>query len=130
MRVAVILFSSLALGNCLIFSPLEEDNIDAFVNTILSCRDTSGFSIAVVKGDETWTKAYGKADVERGRNSTDDTLFCIGSITKSFTSTILTMLMEQNPRYILRFVVTPFKPKVVSVCLQQRQSLDTTFCHI
>ncbi len=56
-----------------------------------------GFSIAVVKDGETiYADAFGARDTERNLPATTDTLFGIGSITKSFVAISILQLAEQG----------------------------------
>jgi CubicO group peptidase (beta-lactamase class C family) len=56
-----------------------------------------GLAVAVVQnGEVALVRAYGLRDVEAGLKVTTDTQFLIGSITKSFTSTGLALLMEDR----------------------------------
>ena len=56
-----------------------------------------GLAIAVVQnGEVALVRAYGFRDVEAGLKVTTDTQFLIGSITKSFTSTGLALLMDER----------------------------------
>ena len=56
-----------------------------------------GLAVAVVQnGEVTLVRAYGLRDVEAGLEVTTDTQFLIGSITKSFTSTGLALLVEER----------------------------------
>jgi CubicO group peptidase (beta-lactamase class C family) len=56
-----------------------------------------GLAVAVVQnGEVALVRAYGLRDVEAGLKVTTDTQFLIGSITKSFTSTGLALLMDQR----------------------------------
>src|SRR5262252_3377237 len=56
-----------------------------------------GFAIAVVQnGEAALVSAYGLRDVEAGLKVTTDTQFLIGSITKSFTSTGLALLVDER----------------------------------
>jgi CubicO group peptidase (beta-lactamase class C family) len=56
-----------------------------------------GLAIAVVQnGEVALVRAYGHRDVEAGLKVTTDTQFLIGSITKSFTSTGLALLMDER----------------------------------
>jgi hypothetical protein len=55
-----------------------------------------GLTIAVVQnGEVALVRAYGFRDVEGGLKVTTDTQFLIGSVTKSFTSTGLALLMDE-----------------------------------
>ena len=54
-------------------------------------------SIAMIKdNDVVWSKGFGFRDIERGFPATDKTLYCIGSVTKSFTSVAVMQLAEQG----------------------------------
>jgi CubicO group peptidase (beta-lactamase class C family) len=56
-----------------------------------------GLAITVVQNREVaLVRAYGLRDVEAGLKATTDTQFPIGSITKSFTSTGLALLMDER----------------------------------
>src|SRR5437870_2521206 len=56
-----------------------------------------GLAVAVVQnGEAALVRAYGLRDVEAGLKVTTDTQFLIGSITKSFTSTGLALLMDER----------------------------------
>jgi CubicO group peptidase (beta-lactamase class C family) len=56
-----------------------------------------GLAVAVVQdGEVVLVRAYGLRDVEAGLKVTTDTQFLIGSITKSFTSTGLALLMDER----------------------------------
>ncbi|KAK3603130.1 hypothetical protein CHS0354_027922 [Potamilus streckersoni] len=70
-----------------IFTESEVDDIDRVVNTVMECKHVPGMTLSVVKGNMVWTKGYGMAGLKRMVNN--NTLFCIGSLTKAFTSTLL-----------------------------------------
>jgi CubicO group peptidase (beta-lactamase class C family) len=56
-----------------------------------------GLAVAVVQnGEVALVRGYGFRDVEAGLKVTTDTQFLIGSITKSFTSTGLALLMDER----------------------------------
>ena len=56
-----------------------------------------GLALAVVQnGEVALVRAYGLRDVEAGLKVTTDTQFLIGSVTKSFTSTGLALLMDER----------------------------------
>lgn len=61
-----------------------------------SCQPFSG-AIMVVQGDETLLKqGYGMANYETEMPNTPETIFAIGSITKSFTALAILQLQEQG----------------------------------
>jgi CubicO group peptidase (beta-lactamase class C family) len=72
-------------------------DLDALVAEAMAEWKIPGLAIAVVRNDETpLLKAYGYRDVEAGLPVTMDTHFTICSITKSFTSTGLALLVEEG----------------------------------
>jgi CubicO group peptidase (beta-lactamase class C family) len=75
----------------------ELDGFDAFVEQALKDWKVPGLALAVVKGDQViLLKGYGFRDAEKQLPVTPQTLFAIGSITKSFTVTTLGMLMDEG----------------------------------
>ena len=60
-------------------------------------HDVPGFSVGVVHDQELiWSKGYGFADVTNKIPATDQTLYRIASITKTFTATAVMQLVEQG----------------------------------
>lgn len=47
-------------------------------------------------GDETWSRGFGTADFTNDVNVDNSTLFGIGSVTKSFTMTLLGILLTEK----------------------------------
>ncbi|KAK6186859.1 hypothetical protein SNE40_006125 [Patella caerulea] len=94
------LFGLITLSSCQIFSPIQTREIEDFVASVMECVRVPGLTLAVVKGNETWNKGFGYADVENKRPVNTSTLFGIGSITKAFTSMLLSMhIEERSERY-------------------------------
>lgn len=74
-----------------------ESELDALVTDAMSEWKVPGLAIAVVQnGAVALLKAYGSRDVEAGLPLTTDTHFMICSLTKSFTSTGLALLMDER----------------------------------
>src|ERR687884_1866776 len=60
-------------------------------------RNAPGAAVAVVSGDRVvFAKGFGVANVVRNAPVTPDTLFQIGSITKTFTATAVLTLAEEG----------------------------------
>ena len=73
------------------------DGLDEFIAQTMKDWKVPGLAIAVVQGDQvTLLKGYGYRDMEKQLPVTPNTLFAIGSITKSFTVTTLGMLMDEG----------------------------------
>ena len=81
-------------------------NIDAELQKILDATHAPGFAVAVVEGNKViYAKGFGYRDYENKIPVDANTLFAIGSSTKSFTSAILGQLraedklsFDDNPR--------------------------------
>ncbi len=73
------------------------DGLDQFITQAMKDWKVPGLALAVVQGDKVaLLKAYGYRDVEKQSPVTPKTLFAIGSITKSFTVTMLGMEMAEG----------------------------------
>ncbi|HUL33126.1 MAG TPA: serine hydrolase [Candidatus Eisenbacteria bacterium] len=70
---------------------------DAIVNKALVAFKIPGASVAVVKdGKVIYAKGFGYRDVEKKLPVTPDTLFAIGSVTKSFTSLVFGTMNDEG----------------------------------
>jgi CubicO group peptidase (beta-lactamase class C family) len=77
--------------------PQELEGFDAYIEQVLKNWKVPGVAVAIVKGDRViLLKGYGFRDAEKQLPVTPQTLFAIGSITKSFTVTTLGMLMDEG----------------------------------
>jgi CubicO group peptidase (beta-lactamase class C family) len=73
------------------------DGLDEFITKTMKDWKVPGLAIAVVQGDKvTLLKGYGYRDMEKKLPVTPNTLFAIGSITKSFTVTTLGMEVDEG----------------------------------
>ncbi len=71
--------------------------LDAQFEKILKDWKAAGFAVAVVEGDKIiYSKGFGYRDVEKKLPVTPNTLFAIGSVTKSFTSSLLGLLQKEG----------------------------------
>ncbi|XP_006812257.1 uncharacterized protein LOC100377760 [Saccoglossus kowalevskii] len=76
-------------------TPEQIQQLDDFIASTMSCRLVPGLNLALVKDGETvYTKGYGVSNMDSKSPVTEHTLFAIASITKSFTSTLLAMLLS------------------------------------
>ncbi|PFG38223.1 CubicO group peptidase (beta-lactamase class C family) [Georgenia soli] len=75
----------------------EQPRVRVRVNEILNRRPAVGFALAVVRGGdlESFT-AHGLADIATRRSVTLDTVFRVGSITKTFTAIAVMQLVERG----------------------------------
>jgi len=73
------------------------DGLDAQFNQILKDWHAAGFVVAVVEKDKIiYSKGFGYRDIEKKLPVTPNTLFAIGSVTKSFTSSLIGMLSAEG----------------------------------
>ena len=79
------------------FSATDVSMISAFVEDVMQCRHIPGLTLSVVRsGRVLLERGFGFADVESKRRVDTKTLFPIASTTKSFTVTLLAMLLEES----------------------------------
>ena len=91
-------------------APFEE-----FVEEFVERRGLPGVSVGVAeKGREVYVRGFGLADREEKRAITPDTIYGIGSITKSFTSLAVMQLAEAG-RLDLDAPVTAHAPELARV---------------
>jgi len=73
------------------------DSIDVYVSHVLEEFNVPGLAIAVTRdGEVILSRGYGFRDLDENLPVTSRTLFAIGSITKSFTVTVLGMLADEG----------------------------------
>ncbi len=78
-------------------SPAEIEKIEAFVQRQMAIWKIPGISLVIVKGDQTvYQKGFGFADLEKKEPITADTLFELGSASKSFTGLAILQLEEKG----------------------------------
>ncbi|MEA5503643.1 serine hydrolase domain-containing protein [Halotia wernerae UHCC 0503] len=69
--------------------------IDGYILEIMAQNQIPGLSVAVVQdGEPVWVKGYGLANVEHSVAATEHTVYEIASIGKTFTATLIMMLVE------------------------------------
>jgi len=70
---------------------------EAMISELMTGMGVPGLSIAIVKdGILEYTRGFGSRDLEKNLPMTPDTLFGIGSISKSFTALAVNLLVEQG----------------------------------
>lgn len=78
------------------YDPFGTNDFDKFINDTLDEFLTPGLAIAVVHGNDTFSKAYGYANIHTRDPITPHTLFQAGSTTKSFTTAAMSKLVDSN----------------------------------
>ncbi|MFN2565105.1 MAG: serine hydrolase domain-containing protein [Gemmatimonadaceae bacterium] len=98
-RLAAPLLLALSVTSCRHLAP-QPDPLESFARTADSVRVAlriPGLSIAVVRdGKVVLARGLGLADVEAGVPAMPETLYPIGSITKTFTATLMLQLAEEG----------------------------------
>jgi CubicO group peptidase (beta-lactamase class C family) len=85
-------------------TPAQSARLNTLVEATLTCADIPALSLAIVnRTDVLMTRGYGVANPKTGRNTTDETLFAIGSTTKAFTSALLALLIDRHADRTTRF---------------------------
>lgn len=103
--MAAIFFTLFHRGQPL--SSFQKASLDNFIREILACRNIPGLSISLVRqGRVEYSTGYGFQEFESFSPVTNTTTFCIGSLTKGFTATIMAMLISENDRQVLKGLAT------------------------
>lgn len=105
-NLIIILMSILSITSLFAQTDKRLKGIEKELNTILKATHAPGFAVAIVEGDKViYAKGFGYRDYENKIPVDANTLFAIGSSTKSFTSAILGKLraddklsFNDNPR--------------------------------
>jgi CubicO group peptidase (beta-lactamase class C family) len=78
-------------------SKVNLKGIDDEINKIMADYQAVGISVAIIKNDKiVYSKGYGYRDLEAKQPVTTNTVFSIGSNTKSFTSALIGMLETEK----------------------------------
>ena len=76
---------------------LDVEKLDDFIFRKVSETKIPGLSIALVNRDEVvYKRGFGFKDLSKGLPATPETLYCIGSVTKSFTCLAIMQLQEKG----------------------------------
>jgi len=96
-KILITLLSILSINNA--FSQLDKrlKGLDSELEKVLKKLEEPGFAIAIVENDQIlYSKGFGYRDYENKIKVDSNTLFAIGSATKSFTSSLLGVLREDE----------------------------------
>ena len=90
-------FAALAQKSSTPVTDKRLSGLDAQFEQVLKDWKAAGFAVAVVEKDKLiYAKGFGYRDVEKKLPVTPNTLFAIGSVTKSFTSSLLGLLQKEG----------------------------------
>ncbi|MFA5868504.1 MAG: serine hydrolase domain-containing protein, partial [Candidatus Bathyarchaeia archaeon] len=71
------------------------DDLERFIFQRMTASGIVGLSIATIKGGEmNYQRGFGFKDFEKGSSATPGTIYCIGSVTKSFTALAVMQLAD------------------------------------
>ncbi|XP_062566300.1 uncharacterized protein LOC134228638 [Saccostrea cucullata] len=84
------------LVRCEVFTESEQSAVDEMIKELMNCKRIPGLGLSITKGEKSLAKGYGVADAEEGTPMTEDTVSCIGSTTKAFTSALLAALITRD----------------------------------
>lgn len=68
--------------------------IDTIIRSSMERQHVPAFGVSLVKGNATYAKGYGLRDVEHNLPADGNTLFAIGSLSKSFAGLIVTRTLR------------------------------------
>jgi CubicO group peptidase (beta-lactamase class C family) len=69
---------------------------EAYVEKVKQTWGAPGVAIAIVKGDETYIKAFGEREVSTGKKIDTNTVFQIASLTKNFLAHLFARLVQDG----------------------------------
>ena len=99
MKIKTFLFTIIGL---LLFSnsfaqQLQLDSLDLEIHQLIKNFDIPGLSIGIVRNDSIiFSKGYGNLETHKERKVDENTIFGIGSISKSFTALTLGILVDEG----------------------------------
>jgi len=90
-------FALLLIAGRVFAQSIDAAAIDAIVRDALAASRTPGAGVAIVKDDRVvYLKGHGVRAAGGSQPVTPDSLFCIGSLTKAFTSTSIAMMVDEG----------------------------------
>lgn len=99
MKIKTFFFTIIGL---LLFSnsysqQIQLDSLDLQIHQLINDFDIPGLSIGIVRNDSIiFSKGYGNLEIHKERNVDENTIFGIGSISKSFTALTLGILVDEG----------------------------------
>lgn len=92
------------------------EKLSAFVHKAMAENAVPGVTMGVLQNGQHRTAAFGITNIDNPQQVTDETLFQIGSITKTMTGTIMMRLAEQGKLDLdanVRQYLPNFKVKII-----------------
>jgi CubicO group peptidase (beta-lactamase class C family) len=96
-KILFLLISWFISLNCSNAQNIQLDSLDLFVNQLIEDFDVPGLSVGIVQNDSIiYLKGYGTREIRTDDTVDENTLFAIGSISKSFTALTLGILVDEG----------------------------------
>lgn len=93
----VLLIGVLPITPVQAHSAVKFEEVDSIMSKLMDMYSVPGAAIALVQNDKVvYSKGYGLRDVHTKDPVTENTVFAIGSVTKSFTALAVMQLVEQG----------------------------------
>lgn len=108
-----------------------KDSMDTYINQALKTWNIPGVAVAIVKdGKLILAKGFGKQSMNRNDEVDENTLFMIGSNTKAFTATLLSLL-QYNKKCSLSDKVVKWLPdfRMKDPWVTRELNLTDILCH-
>ena len=129
--LSIVLFWSIAVNAQVKKSKDFREGYNEYINTRMQEWNIPGMAIVVVKGDSVlFQNTYGYADVAHNIKVTPHTLFAIGSCTKYFTTTGLSILADEN-KMDFNKTVSSYYPqlKLMDTIVQKQLTIKDILSH-
>lgn len=104
-------------GPILTSNPLKskmDNKVDSMFMPFMKYPNAVGLSIGIIKDGKTYTYGYGTTQKEKGQTPDANTIFEVGSITKTFTSAILAYYVRKG-KISLTDPITKYLPDSVAL---------------
>ncbi|XP_067665045.1 uncharacterized protein [Haliotis asinina] len=83
-----------------VYAVVDDVAVDAVINAGMGCHQTPGLAVAVVKnGNVLMSKGFGVSNIAAATPVTNSTLFGIASLSKAFTTTLLSKILKERTRF-------------------------------
>ncbi len=104
--------------------------LESFIFDKVSATSLPGLSLALIKNNEiVYARGFGQRDVDYGLPATPETLYSVGSVTKSLTALAILQLAEAGKLKlndaIDKYVPYTVKPKGKDICIKHLLSHST-----
>jgi CubicO group peptidase (beta-lactamase class C family) len=96
-KILVPLFLALLIANSSYGQSISLDTLDQHMEKLMKYYSTPGVAIAIVEnGEIQYSKGFGTRTINKNEPVDENTLFAIGSISKSFIPLALAMLVDEG----------------------------------